>query len=115
MVRSGNHRGWRLAVCAATLLAGCQAPAARFADDDPPCESRCVALAEQLVTDTAVEMTCHPVQSACAIVSEPVEFLQAAGHDVLGKRLALAFARHPEPLAPRRDHLDRAALQADMK
>ena len=46
-------------------------------------------LARQLVADTAVQTTCHPLRTARGLLVEPIDLLWGGTRGILGKRLRL--------------------------
>src|SRR4051812_5771316 len=90
------------------LLPGCQLPAARYA---PPnargcVEARPLALANQVVVDSSLEMTHHPVRCSWALLHETGNQLQSVTRGELGKRVLLPLRGCPEPLARCPDYPD---------
>jgi cardiolipin synthase len=105
-----------LCLTALALAPGCLTPRADFACGGGPLlpESRPGVLARQLLTDTAVEATHHPVRDARALLSESADFLHALRHDIAGKHFACCYPS-PGPVVPCAWESDPLALEADLQ
>src|SRR5438094_5290078 len=94
---------WRLAwgaVVCLLALAGCRAPAGRFSAADsasrlPFCS---LVFARQIVQDSAVEMTYHPLRGGLTLVAEPAGHLWSVGRGAVGKRLLMPLRGAPAML-----------------
>jgi cardiolipin synthase len=106
-------------VAAMLLLAmavGCRAPAARFSSGDvsspfPHCS---LVFARQIVEDSAVEATFHPLRTSARLVAEPADHLWTAGRGALGKRVLMRMRAAPAALAAGRAHLDADSLEKEL-
>ena len=110
-------RGRRLVFLLAILLTSCQAPAARFAGEEPGSVElpRPAILARQIATDSAVELAAHPLRTGAAMLTETADMVCAVGQGVVDKRILIPLRGAPGPVDPARPTLDPAALEADLK
>jgi cardiolipin synthase len=92
---------------------GCQAPPVQPADDTD--SSRNAVLARQLVVDTAVVATAHPIQAGYSLLTEPFDYLRAAAVGAFCKRILLPLTPDPSPLDPARPRLDPVALEQELR
>jgi cardiolipin synthase A/B len=98
------------------LVAGCQAPAARFTTATAgatvlPCT---VVFARQIVEDSALELTYHPWRCGQTVVAEPAKCLWLLGRGAIGKRLLMPWAGTPAPLTRQQSPLDPAELEQEL-
>lgn len=121
--RRGNmEKGWGLArrllsaQCLVLFMIGCRTPAARLATTTPdnsglPCS---VVFARQIVEDSAVETTCHPLRTSATIAVQSARGLWASARGSYGTRIGMQFMGPGSPLAVERPCLDVAAVDADL-
>jgi cardiolipin synthase len=100
-----------------TLAAGCQVPAARFACGDGALLSRSRegTLTRQILADTAVEFTYHPVACTRATACESADVLHGLGAGLAGKRLACLHRGPSAPLQLAAYNPDPGALERDLR
>jgi cardiolipin synthase len=101
---------------ALVLAGGCRTPAAHFACGAGPAlpRSRTGVLTCQVLADTAVEGTHHPLRDIKALAAELGDFLHALRHDIAGKRFACCRGA-PGPIVPCGLEWDGLALEADLQ
>jgi cardiolipin synthase len=106
----------RLLVALLLAAAGCRAPAGRFSSGDasapyPHCS---LVFARQIVEDSAIEATCHPLRTGVRLVAEPADHLWTASRGAVGKRLLMRLHGSPQPLASNRKSVDADALEKEL-
>jgi cardiolipin synthase len=69
-------------------------------------------LTKQILADSGVELTHHPLRAARTLAADSVNLFEGAGHDLFAKRLALRLLGPPPELASCRPPLDPKAGQA---
>jgi cardiolipin synthase A/B len=102
--------------CLLGLLTGCRSPATPyFADPGASCPARCTIVARQVVTDTAVEMVNHPLQSSFQVLAESAQDLRAASVGGIGKRWLAPLHGPASELPLGAESLDLAALEEQLQ
>ena len=90
------------------MLGGCHAPPARPAAG--PAESehspRCLVLGKQVLKDTALQVTMHPIDSGVHLVAGTVTGFGMAGRELFAKRCFIPLGGSPPPLDEGRASLD---------
>ncbi len=99
------------------LMLGCRTPAARLAVTTPdnswlPCS---VVFARQIVEDSTVEMTRHPLRTGATIVSQSAKGMWHIGHGAYGKRVAMPLAGEPPTITHERQRLDEHAFDSELE
>jgi cardiolipin synthase len=84
------------------LLGGCRTPPAHFAPLEPGASPPACGrqFACQLVADSAVALTCHPLRTSLELVAEPADHLVGVGRGAVRKRLVMALRTTPPSLPP---------------
>src|SRR5438067_5795379 len=91
MIASPNWQRLRATACWQWLLVffvGCQTPPARPAAG--PAEgdhsSRCLVLTRQILEDTALQASLHPIETGCLVGASSVAWAGQAGREFFAKR-----------------------------
>ncbi len=91
---------WLFVTCWLVAIAGCQAPAGRIAGCDPRTAQtpRLLVDVRQVLCDSALETTHHPLRTGLVLARDPVDCLDSGLRGIFGKRLLMRLLGPPLPL-----------------